>query len=150
MHYAVISGDEYFYTMHYAVFSGDEYFYTMHYAVLSGDGYFYTMHYAVLSGNGYFYTMHYAVLLGDGYYLYYALRSIFRGQIIFILCTSWYFRTINTFYTRYCRETINFYTMQYVVFSDDEYSLYNGLRSIFGGRLLLYYVLRSIFWGWIL
>ena len=38
------------------------------------------------------YTMNYVDFSGDGYYLYNALRSIFEGQILFILCTMQYFR----------------------------------------------------------
>ena len=33
--------------MHYAVFSGDDYFYTMYYVVFSGDGYY--IYYALRS-----------------------------------------------------------------------------------------------------
>ena len=98
--------------------------------------------------------MHYGVFLGGGYSLYYALRSIFGGRILFILCITQYFREVDTIFT-----------MQYAVFSGDEYYLYYALRSIFRGADIiytmhyvvflgsghyLYYALRSIFGGRIL
>ena len=42
----------------------------------------------------------------DGYGIYYALRGIFGGRILIILCTTKYFRGVDTLYT-----------MHYVIFS---------------------------------
>ena len=50
-------------------------------------------------------TMQYAVFSGGGYYLYYTLRIIFWGWILFILCNTQYLRGVN-----------NIYTINYVVF----------------------------------
>ena len=112
--------------------------------------------------------MHYAGFSGGGYYLYYALRILFRGWILFVLCTTQYFQGVDTI----C-------TMHYAVFSVGGYNLYYALCSIFrrwilfvlcstqyfqevdticfmhyavflGDRYYLYYALRSIFRGWIL
>ena len=43
------------------------------------------MHYVEFRGVDTIYTMHYAVYSGGEYNIYYALRSIFRGWILFIL-----------------------------------------------------------------
>ena len=67
-------------------------------------------------------TMHYAVFSGGGYYMSYALRSIFRGWILFVQCTKQYFRG---------KDTVN--TMHYAVFSGGGYYSYYALRSIFRG-----------------
>ena len=61
---------------------------------------------------------------GGRYCVYYALRSIFGGWILFMLCTTQYFRGMDTIYTMYYD----------VVFLGGEYYLYYALRSIFGGR----------------
>ena len=67
-------------------------------------------------------TIHYAVFSGGGYYLYYALRSIFKGRIQFLLSITQYFQGVDT--------TI---TMHYAVFSGDRYCEYYALRSIVKG-----------------
>ena len=74
--------------------------------------------------------------------------------MLFILCTTQYFRVVDTFYT-----------MHYAVFSRGGCYLYHTLRSIFqgpdaiytmsiallsGGGYYLYYALRSILGWWIL
>jgi len=97
------------------------------------------MYYEVISRYIYFFTIHNAVFSGSRYYFYYALRGIFVEWILFILCTSQYFRGVDPI----C-------TMHYAVFSGDGYYLYYALDSIFGGWILLYHPLRSIFRGWIL
>ena len=38
------------------------------------------------------YTLHYVIFSGGEYYLYHVLLSIFGGRILFILCTTEYFR----------------------------------------------------------
>ena len=57
--------------------------------------------------------------------MYYALRSIFGEGILFILCTTQYFRGVDTIHT-----------MHYVVFSRSGYYLYYALCSIFGEWIL--------------
>lgn len=88
------------YTLHYAVvvevdkFSlcTTQYFrcgYYLYYAqgsILEVDT-IYTIHHAVFLFGGYFCTMLGAVFSGNGYFLYCALRSIYGGRILFIVCT---------------------------------------------------------------
>ena len=111
--------------------------------------------------------MHYAVFSGGRYYLYFALRSIFGGWILFVLCTTKNFRGWILFVkctTQYFRGVDTICNMHYAVFSGGRYYLYHDLRSIFGGWILfilcttqyfrglyyLSYALRSIYGGWIL
>jgi len=82
------------------------------------------------------YIMHYMVFSGGEYYLYHALRSIFGGWIIFVQCTTQYFRRANTIYITH-----------YVVFSGGRYYLYYEYAIFSGDEYCLYYALRSIFWG---
>ena len=72
-----------------------------------------TMDYAGFSGG------RYEVFSGCGYDLYYALRSIFGGSRIFILCTTQYFRRVDTICTMY-----------HEVFSGCGYYLYYVQRII--------------------
>ena len=75
---------------------------------------------AVFSGVNTICPMQYAVFSAGGYCLHYALRSIFRGWILLVVCTTHYFQAVDTI----C--TVNFAvfsgvdticTMHYVIFS---------------------------------
>ena len=79
----------------------------------------YTKDYAIFTVMGKMYTMHSVVFFEGEYVLYAALRSIFWGWTLFILCTTYYFRGVDTIYI-----------MHYVVFSAGGYILYQGLRNI--------------------
>ena len=83
--------------------------------------------------------MNYAVFSEGGYYLYYALCSIFRCRIIFIVCTAEYFWGVYTIYTMHYKVFLGVdtnYTMHYTVFSEGGYYLYYALCSIFRGRII--------------
>jgi len=93
--------------------------------------------------------MHYVVFSRSGYHLYYALCSIFGEWILFILCTTQYFRGVHRIYTiptQYFRGVDTIYTINCIVFSGGGYALHNILESGF----YLYYVLRSFIRDWIL
>ena len=64
------------------------------YAVLALVDTCYTKDYEVFMLMGTAYSMYYVVFSGGDYYLYYALRGIFGGWILFILCTTQYFRGV--------------------------------------------------------
>ena len=64
--------------------------------------------------------------------MYYALRSIFGGWILFILCNTQYsrwsiFDILRT--AQYFRRVDIIYTTHYTVFSGVGYYLYNAIRS---------------------
>ena len=94
--------------------------------------------------------MYYVVFFGGKHFLYYALHSIFGGWILFILCTTEYFRGLDTIYTMYYAvfwRVNTIYPMYYTVFSGVGYYLYYVLRSILAGEYCSYYVQHSIFEG---
>ena len=51
-------------------------------------GTIYTINYEVFWAVDTILTMHYVIFSGGGYYSYYALSSIFREWVIFIVCTT--------------------------------------------------------------
>ena len=94
--------------------------------------------------------MYYVVFSGGEYYLYYVLRSVFGEQILFVQCTTQYFRGVDTICTMHYAvfsgvDTIC--TMHYVVFSGGGYYLYYALRSIFGGWILFILCTTQYFRG---
>ena len=94
--------------------------------------------------------MHYAGFFEDGYYLYFALRSISGGRIIFMLYSTQYIWGADTIYTMhyavFCGvHTI--YAVYYAVFLGVPYYLYYALRSIFAVWILLILYTTPCFWG---
>ena len=141
MPYVVYSGGEYYF--HYALrsifggcilndscttlyFRGANTMYTIHYVVYSGDEYY--LYYALRSIFGAKYYLSFilrSMYFGGWILLLFALRRILGRRLLFILCTTQYFRAANTMYT-----------MHYAVFSGGEYYVYYALRNIFEGRIL--------------
>ena len=163
VNFAVFSKVDTICTMHYAVFLEGGYY--LHYAlrrifrgwilsVLRTTHYFQgvdtigTVNFAVFSKVDTICTMHYAVFSGGGYYLYYALRSIFGGWILFVVCTShsfwgWILFVLCTL--QYFQRVNIVCTMHYAVFSGGGYYLYYALCSIFRGRILFVLFITQYF-----